>query len=165
VVVGGDVQVEPGEDAVHMGLHRLGAEEQALADGLVGAALGHEGEHLALSLGQLLDGIARASSADQLRHHLRINHRSTGGNAAHGVDHLVHVGDAVLEQVADAAGAVLQQLHGVMWLDVLGEHQHANLGVFGTDMLGGVEAFAGVGWGHADVDDNRGRRVGTHPRE
>src|SRR5687767_1157190 len=77
VVVGGDVQVEAGENAVHVRLHRLGAEEQVLADGLVGAAHRHEGEHLALPLGQLLDGIAGASPADELGDHFRIDYRPT----------------------------------------------------------------------------------------
>jgi hypothetical protein len=50
------MQVEPGDDAAHMSLNRLGTEEQPLADGLVGATLGHEGEHLTLPFTELLDG-------------------------------------------------------------------------------------------------------------
>jgi hypothetical protein len=49
-----------------MRLDRLRAEEQALADGLVGTPLGHEGQHLPFPLGEFLDGVAGAPPADQL---------------------------------------------------------------------------------------------------
>ena len=41
----------------------------------------------------------------------------------------------------------------VAGLDVLGEDQHADLGVLGADPLGGDEALVGVRRRHADVDD------------
>jgi hypothetical protein len=37
--------------------------------------------------------------------------------------------------------------------------------VLDADPLGGVEAFAGVGRGHADVHHHRVGRVGAHPAE
>jgi hypothetical protein len=63
VVVGGGMQVEPGEDAAPMSLNSLGTEEQPLADGLVGPTLGHEGEHLTLPFTELLDGIREEGDA------------------------------------------------------------------------------------------------------
>src|SRR3954454_13350376 len=46
-------------------------------------------------------------------------------DAPHGVDELARVADALLEQIADAAVPVGEQLRRVAGLDVLREHQHA----------------------------------------
>ena len=106
-----------------------------------------------------------ASPADELGDHLGVDHRPTGGDPLHRLDHLADVGDPVLEQVADPAGPVLQELDGVVWLDVLRHHQHPNRGVFGADVVGGVEALVRVGRGHADVNDDCVGRVGPDPRD
>ena len=47
------------------------------------------------------------------------------------------VGDAVLEQVADALGAVGQQVERVALLDVLREHEHAGLRMLAADLFRG----------------------------
>src|SRR5690606_42046794 len=41
----------------------------------------------------------------------------------------------------------------VAFLDVLGQHEDADLGPAGADRHGGAEAVVGVGGRHADVDD------------
>ena len=49
-------------------------------------------------------GILAAPAAEQQRDDLRIERRAAAGDAPHGVGERVHVGDAVLEQVAGALG-------------------------------------------------------------
>src|SRR5579859_6297009 len=50
--LGAAVQVQLVHDVGAVGVHRLGADEQPLADLRVGVALGHQLENLALALGQ-----------------------------------------------------------------------------------------------------------------
>ena len=67
--------------------------------------------------------------------------------------------DPVLEQVADAAGAVGDQPQRERRLDVLRQDEDADRrAVLGADRLRRPEAFVGVGRRHPDVDD---RDVGT----
>src|SRR3954452_10234774 len=61
------------EDVFHVGLDRLRAQEEALADALVGTALGHQREHLALALGQLVESTRRSSASDQARDDRRVD--------------------------------------------------------------------------------------------
>jgi hypothetical protein len=53
VVAGCVAEPELGEDLADVGFHGLGAEEQLVADGLVGVALGHQGEGVAFAVGEL----------------------------------------------------------------------------------------------------------------
>ena len=95
----------------------------------VGAALGHQPEHLALARRS-----ARASGSSRRR---RTNSCATTcgsstvpprATRSQRVEELVDVRDPVLEQVADRARPVGQQVVGVGDLDVLGEHQHRRAG-------------------------------------
>ena len=76
-------------------------------------------EHLALARGQRLERILAAAAAEQQRDDLGIERRAAAGDAAHRVGERVHVGHAVLEQVAGALGGLRQQLERVGLLDVL----------------------------------------------
>ena len=61
---------------------------------------------------------------DELRDDLGVHRRPAGRDAPHGLDELGGIGDAVLQQVADAAAAVREQLLGEDALDVLREDEH-----------------------------------------
>ena len=90
---------------------------------------------------------------DELADDGRVERRATLADAAHRRGELLQVGDAVLEQVADALGAFLEQHHRVAGLDVLREHEHAGVGELRPDLAGRDEPLVGVGRWHADVDD------------
>jgi hypothetical protein len=68
------------------------------------------------------------------------------------------VGDPVLEQVADGAGPLGEQVGGIALLHVLGQHEHGHLGVLAGDDQGRPDALVGVGRRHAHVDHGH---VGT----
>ena len=71
-------------------------------------------EHLALALGELLERVAAAAGApDELPDDRRVEHRPARRDAAHAVGERLEVRDAVLEHVADALRARLQQLERV----------------------------------------------------
>ena len=69
------------------------------------------------------------------------------------VDEHGDVRDALLEQVAGALGVLLEQAHRVARLEVVREHEHADLGMRAADLLRGDEALVGVRRRHRDVDD------------
>ena len=77
---------------------------------------------------------------------------------AYGVGELLHVGDPVLEQVAERA-APARQLDGEVGLDVLREQQHADLGEALADPGRGPQPLVGVRRRHPDVGDDDVRRV------
>ena len=68
-------------------------------------------------------------------------------------DEVGEVVDPVLQQVADAFGAFLQQLERVALLDVLGEDEHRRVRVLLADLLRRAQSFVGLGRRHLDVDD------------
>jgi hypothetical protein len=60
--------------------------------------------------------------------------------------------DALLEQIADALGVLLEQPHRLAGLDILRQEQDADVGVVGADPLRGHQALVDVRRWHADVD-------------
>ena len=74
-----------------------------------------------------------------------------GGDAPQGVQEVVDVEDAVLEQVAEGAGA--DEVDRVRGLDVLGEQQDPQSGMRRPQGHGGARAVVGVVGRHPDVDD------------
>ena len=153
MVLGGGREVELGEDRRDVLLDRALGDDELAGDRGVGAALGHQPQHLALARGQRLQRVLAAAAAEQQRDDLGIERRAAAGDAAHRVGEGVDVGDAVLEQVAGALGRLREQLDRVGLLDVLGEHEHADVGVVGADLVRGAQALVGVGGRHPDVDD------------
>ena len=159
VVVRGRRQPELREDARDVLLDGAERDEQALRDRLVGAALGHQPEHLALAGGQLVERVVGALAPDELAHDGRIERRAAVRDAAHGRAELLEVGDPVLEEVADALGARLEQRHRVAGLDVLREEQDADVGMPLADLARCDEPLVGVRRRHADVDHGDVRLV------
>ncbi len=72
-------------------------------------------------------------------------------DALQGVEEVVDVEHAVLEQVAEGSRA--DEVDRVRGLDVLGEQQDPQLGIGGTQEHGGARAVVGVVGRHPDVDD------------
>ena len=102
---------------------------------------------------ELVERVVAAAAAEQLRDDLGVERGAALADAPHRVHEPLDVGDAVLEQVADALGAVREQLERVPLLDVLRQHEHAGLRLPLADRGGGAQALVGVGRRHADVDD------------
>jgi hypothetical protein len=68
------------------------------------------------------------------------------------LDEIIHIGDPVLEQVAAAASGT-DQLHGLLDLDVRGQHQDGDVGEPLADFPGCLEPLSRVPGRHADVHD------------
>src|SRR5215217_2705756 len=159
VILGRGGQAKLREDARHVLLDGAVGDDELLGDPGVGAALGHEAEDLTLPRRELVDRIVPPPPPDELRDDRRVEGRPALAHTADRVCELVHVRYAVLEQIADAFGALGEKLHRVRRLYVLREDEHAAGGVLLADLLGGAEALVGMGRRHADVHDGHVRGV------
>ena len=110
VVLGAAADAELGEDARDVLLDGVRGDDERLGDAAVRAALGHQLEHLALARRERLERVVAAAAAEHPRDDGRVEHRPAGGHAPDGVGEVREVGHAVLEQVADALGAVADQV-------------------------------------------------------
>src|SRR6185503_1060097 len=146
-------QPELAEDVRDVLLDRALGDDEAVGDGVVRAALGHQPDDLSLARRELVEHAALAAAAEQLRDRLRVHRRPALGDAADRVDELADVGDAVLEQVADTAAAVGQQLGGERPLDVLREHEDRQPGHPRARLERGADALVGERRREPDVDN------------
>ena len=153
VVLGAGGHAELGEDARDVLLDRVRRDDEHLGDALVRAPLGHQLEHLALARRELVERVVAAAAAEHVRDDRRVEHRAAGGDAPDRVGEQREVGHAVLEQVADALGAVADQVDRVALLGVLREHEHADVGLARADLERRPQAVVGVVGRHLDVDD------------
>src|SRR5215213_10827873 len=165
VVAGRRGEAELGEDARDVLLDGAVGDDQALGDGGVAAALGHEGEDVELAGAEGGQGVGAAAAAEELGDDLGVDGRAALADPADGGQELADIGDPVLEQVADPPGAAGEQVAGVALLDVLGEDQDGRPGGPLADLQGGPQALVGVGGGHADVDHGQVGTVGVNGRD
>ena len=100
----GGGEAELGEDAGDVLLDGALGDDQAVGDGGVAAALGHQGEDVELAGAEGGQGVG-AAAAEELGHHLGVDGGAAVADPADGGQELADVGDPVLEQVADALGA------------------------------------------------------------
>jgi hypothetical protein len=149
------------EDRGDVALDGALADEHLGGDRPVGLALGHRLQHLALALGQGVERAALAAAPEHLRDHLGVEHRAALGDPPHRVEEAVDLGDAVLQQVADALAAVGEQVDRVVLLDVLGEDQDPGPRQLGADRLRRPQPVVGVVGRHPDVDDREVGLVGA----
>ena len=117
----------------------------------VGESLGHELEHVRVRARTAAPtgpwSIGETRSGDDHG----VESGTAGGDALGGGEELVDFEDAVFEEVAEPAER--DEVDGVGGLDVLGEHEHADVGMLLLDRARGAGAFVGERGRHADVDD------------
>ena len=157
-----DRQVELGEDAVDVLGHGLLGDVEGGRDRGVRPALGHQRQHLPLAGGEPVQRLV-ALPGHHRGDHLGVEHRAALQHPAYAVDELAHVGDPVLEQVADRTLAAGQQLAGVELLDVLRQHQHREPGPLRAHGDRGAQPLVGERRRHPYVED-RAVDVGVEQR-
>ena len=138
------------EQVAHVRLDRALAEVEALGDAGVRESLRHQLEHLALALGQLGERAVGARPRDEARDDLGVERRAALGDALRRGQELTDVEHAVLQEVAEAAER--DELDGVRRLDVLREHEDAELRVRLLHVPRGEGALVGERRRHADVE-------------
>ena len=100
---------ELGEDRRDVLLDRGGRDHQHLRDALVRAPFGHQLEHLALARRELVEGALLALAAEELLDDLRVDRGAAASDAPHGLEEVVDLEHAVLQQVAEALGPLLEE--------------------------------------------------------
>ena len=150
---------ELAEDARDVLLDGVRRDDELLGDALVRAALGHQLEHLALARREGVERIVAAAAAEHVRDDGRVEHRPAGRDALDGIGEQREVGHAVLEQVADALGAVADQVDRVALLGVRAEHEHADVRLRRADLQRRAQPVVGVVGRHLHVDDRDVRLV------
>lgn len=115
--------------------------------------LGHQGEHLAFTLGEQAGRAGGAGAAKEAGDDRRVNHALALMYASERVGQDTHAGHAFLEQVADPARVLLDQPHRVVRLKMVGGDEHLDIGMRGADFLSSDEALVGVSRRHLDIDD------------
>ena len=103
--------------------------------------------------GEPADRLVAGPPAEQLGHHLGIHDGAASGHGADRVDELVVVEHPVLEQVADRARLVSEQLTRVQLLDVLGQQDHREAGYLPPCRQGGLQPVIGERRRQPDVHD------------
>ena len=97
---------------------------------------------------------------------VRVQRRSAIRDAPHGIDEQVGVRHLLLEQVAGALGAGGDEIEGVLVVQELGEHEHADLRMGGADRERRLQPVIGVGRWHLDVGEHQvGEVFVGHPHE
>ena len=66
-----------------------------------------------------VERVVLAPAADELRDHGRVDGRAAAADAPHGIEEVVDLGDAVLEQVAEALGVLREERERMRRLDHL----------------------------------------------
>ena len=82
-----------------MFLHGARSQHQRLRGGRIGFALGHAGQHLALARGEISQWRVRNPCAlpEQCLDHLWVDNRATLRDLSDSRDHLIGVGNALLQ--------------------------------------------------------------------
>src|SRR5215469_2024739 len=106
------VKAELEEDLFDVGLDGALGDEQAGGDGPVRKSLGHQGEDLAFTPAELVEGVGSAFTGKEPGDDRGVDDGLTIGEATEGVDQVRDVEDAFFEEIADPFGMFFEQSHG-----------------------------------------------------
>ena len=134
-------------------LHRPLREEQRLRDGGVVLPLGHLPQHLSFALRKLpQDGVRLpVLPGNQPFHDSRVQNGSAPGDVVERPYKLFEITDALLQQVPEPLGTVLEQVVRIVFFGVLRKDDHADLRMLRSNPLGCVDALGRVRRRHSNV--------------
>src|SRR5699024_5564597 len=158
--VGGEAELR--EHRADVLLNGSGAEVEDSGDRGVGLALGHELEDFEFTGAQGRQPVLLPGPDEDLGHDLGVEHGAAAGDLVDGVEEVLDIGDSVLEQVAEAAGVLGDELGGVLLLHVLAEHEALDVEVLLAAEDRCADALIGECRGHALDDDAQIRGIVVH---
>jgi EmrB/QacA subfamily drug resistance transporter len=158
VDVVGPRQAQLHQDAADVLFHGPLGHPELAANAGVRQAFGHQRQHLALARRQRIQRVIGAPGRDELLDEQRIHHRAPPHDPVERLDEVGHVGDPALEQVAAALPAG-QQIHGLLDLDMGGQHHDRGVGEILPDHPGGIQPFGGLARWHPDIHHHQIRPV------
>ena len=107
---------------------------------------------------QALERVAEAASDHEFLHKARIDDRASANDPIDAFEEVIHVGDAVFEEVARPR-ACSQKVHRLLDLDMSRQDEHRRLRKLLPDDPCRIEPFGRVGWRHAYVNDDQMREM------
>jgi hypothetical protein len=116
------------EDRGHMILDRADGDRQFSRDSSVRSALSHQGEHLALARCEIAEPSRNARSRDQALDDLGVERRPPARHPADRAREQRQIPHPILQQVANALGALADQLERISGFQVLRENYDADVG-------------------------------------
>ena len=142
-----------------MFLYRRLRKKECLLNACIGLSLGHLSKDVKLTRSQRRERAGRAGllPGDERVDDQRIDDRSPGRHLVERAYQVLKVTDSILEQVRQTGGAVTEEGSGVALIGVLRQHHDADIGVFGADGAGGLDALHVVTGRHADIGQDRAR--------
>jgi hypothetical protein len=117
---------------------------------------------LVLAGGQGVEWVVFAASADHERNDLRVKRRSAIRDATHGIGEGLDVGDAILEQIANAACVLADEVKRVGLVAKLREHEDPGVRVGAPNLDGRSQPIIGVVRRHLHIHDGDVRPVRGH---
>jgi hypothetical protein len=155
----GRIELELVEDARHVFLHGRLADDECLGDAVVGFALGHRGQHVALARAESVQRAVALAAAEHPPDDLGIQRATAPGDPGDSIDEAVEITDALFKQVANSLSAVPDQVERVALLVVLGKHQHAGVWPPAAQLDRGSQPIVAVSRWHVDIGDHDGGTV------
>ena len=140
------------QDAAHVLFNGALGDPELPGDARIGPALGHEREYLTLPWGQSVKRIVAVPGGDEFLHEAGVDDNAAARYPSQSVDELLYVGDAALEEVADALAAG-EELHRVLDLNVRRQHEDGGLRELCANNARRRKALCRVVWRHPDIDD------------
>jgi hypothetical protein len=122
-----------------------------VADAVVRTAFGHQREHVPFACCQVAERIVGPVAADELCDDFGIDGSPAAGDAPDGVEEVVYLNHAVLEQIAEAFGSFREEPESSARLDYLGEEKDPDGRIAGADLLCCLRALVRLRWRHAYV--------------
>jgi hypothetical protein len=92
-------QIELGKDARDVALDRGSRYDELVCDVSVGSSLGDQSEDLALAICQIVDRVARSSTARESRKDGRIDRRTATGDLRYGSGEVFAAPDALFQEI------------------------------------------------------------------
>src|SRR6266581_4000133 len=106
------------------------------------------------SRGESVERVVAVPGRDEFLDEAGVDNGASARDPPKCVDELVHVGDAALEEVADALPAG-EELHRVLDLGMRRQNENARLRQLGPDDARRLQTLGRVVRGHPDIDDDQ----------
>lgn len=154
VQLGLGTKTQPVKDRGHVILDRADGDRQFSSDSSVRSALGHEGQDLALARCEIAELPRDARSRDQALDDLGVERRPPERDTAHGAREQRQIPDPILQQVANALGAVADEFERISGFQVLREDHDADFGTIHPYFSCRAQAIVGVPGRHLNIRHN-----------
>jgi hypothetical protein len=126
---------------------------------VVGLALCHRGQHVALACAEPVERPIALTAPEHAPHDLRVQRTAASRDPVDRVDKALDITDTLFEQVADPLSTLPDQVQSVALLVELGQHQHTGLGPLAPQLDRRAQTVVPVARRHVHIGDHDRRAV------